>query len=267
MGKNAVLHQALAADKPHFLIPAHFPHIALGFVVVLHHDPPVPQGQLREQLFQGHLAIAILRVIQYVDEPLRKAMLLRDGGVHCDRRPVQVGKPWIIRRRPIDGLRSKPHDQPQHARLRVHVRIPLIGAVAVTDSGGTGHEVPPPITPGHPLDQYGHLLVTLVQSAPEAVFQRGWIHGAGVYRPHRVFKGIQALVLRSAVDTEYGFIFSGKGVPEAVLQKPVMAVDILVLVFLPDILDGLIIPTDADAVVECPARTDTGRSRGRNSPS
>ena len=146
-------------------------------------------------------------------------MLLRHGGVYRDRRAVEVCKPRVVRRGAVHGLRAQSHHQPQHARLRVHVRIPLIRAVAVPHAGGAGHEVAAPVAAGYPLHQYGHLLVPPVQPAAEPVLQRGGVHGAGVHRAHGVLERLQPLLLGAPVHAEHRLILAREGVAEAVLQE------------------------------------------------
>ena len=81
--------QALAADEPDILAHPHLPHAALRFIIVLHHSLLVPQRQVGEQPLQRHLAVAVLPAVQRVDEALGEAVLLRHGGVHGDRRPIE----------------------------------------------------------------------------------------------------------------------------------------------------------------------------------
>ena len=98
--------------------------------------------------------------------------------------------------------------------------------MAVTNTGGTGHEVFSPVRAGHPLDQHRHLLVFFVEPPHPPVFQSGIVHGAGVYPPDGLLKFLQPLFRCTLIDAEYGFVFSGKGVAEPVLQKAGRADDI-----------------------------------------
>ena len=146
-------------------------------------------------------------------------MLLFHSGKHGGGGAVQVGKPRIILFRTVYGFCSKPHDNTKHSRVLIHVRIPFVRAVAVSDAGGAGHEILFLIGSGNTLHQNGHLFVLFFQSAEPSVFQRGIVHGAGVHPAHRLFEIGKAFLRASLIDAEDGFIFPGKGVAETVFQE------------------------------------------------
>ena len=72
---------------------------------------------------------------------------------------------------------------------------------------------------GDPLHKDAHLLVHLLQPALAAVFKGGGVHRAGIDAAHGVFELLQPLLERAGVDTEHGFILSGKCISEPVFQK------------------------------------------------
>ena len=91
--------------------------------------------------------------------------------------------------------------------------------MAVAHTGSAGHKVLSVIGTGYPLYQNCHLFILFIQSPHPAVFQRGYVHGAGVYLPDRLLEGFQTLFRAALIDAENRFIFPGESVSEAVLQK------------------------------------------------
>ena len=179
-------------------------------------QPPGQDGQHRVQLL---FTERVFFQIQHIQLMLRKTVLLRHVFRHGDGGTVQVHQPGIIVLGPVHRLRSKPHYKAQHARVRIDVPPPLVGAVAVAHAGGAGHVELSVIGAGDPLHQNGHLLILLLQPSLSAVFQSRRVHGAGIDLTHRVFKGRKPFLRGSPVGAEHRFIFAREGVPEAVLEK------------------------------------------------
>lgn len=146
-------------------------------------------------------------------------MLLLCAGQHGHTGSVQIGKPGIILLGSVHRFGSQSHDDSQHSRAGVHVRHPLVGAVAVADSGGAGHEVFPVVRARYPLYQNCHLFILFIQSPHPAVFQCGNVHGAGIHLPDSLLKGLQTLLRTALIDAENRFIFPAKAFPKPSSKK------------------------------------------------
>ena len=134
-------------------------------------------------------------------------------------RPVQIHKPGIILSGSVNSSGSKAGHQPQHTRVLIHVRKPLVGAVAVAHAGRARHIIPAEIRTGYPLHQYRHLFVLLRQPPLLPVLQGRKGHGTGIDGPHRLFKGFQPFLRIPLIHAEHRLVFPRESVAKAVLQK------------------------------------------------
>ena len=214
-----VFKKPLTADKPDVPVDAPVTEHSLRLVVVLHDHPLIPKRQHIQELFQPHLLIAVFPAVQHIHISLREAVLLRGTRIDRDLRPVQIGEPGIILLCPVHSLGAQPHHHPQHSRLRVHVRIPLVSAVAVADTSHARHIVSFVVTAGNPLYENCHLLIFSRKPPPQPVLQCRPVHSACVDLPHCVLKCFQPLSHISSVHAENGLVFARKRVSEPVLQK------------------------------------------------
>ena len=186
---------------------------------MLHYHPFIPKRQHIQELLQPHLLIAVFPAVQHVHISLREAMFLRGARIDRDLGPIQIGEPGIILPCPVHGLGAQPHHHSQHSRLRVHVRVPLVSAVAVADARHAGHIVSLVVTAGNPLYENCHLFIFSCQPPSQPVLQRRPVHSACINLPHRVLERFQPLSHIPSVHTENGLVFARKRVAESVLQK------------------------------------------------
>ena len=186
---------------------------------MLHDHPLIPKRQHIQELLQPHLLIAVFPAVQHIHISLREAVFLRGARIDRDLRPVQIGEPGIILPCPVHGLGAQPHHHSQHSRLRVHIGIPLVSAVAVADARHAGHIVPFVVTAGNPLYENCHLFIFSCQPPSQPVLQRRPVHSACINLPHRVLERFQPLSHIPSVHTENGLVFARKRVAESVLQK------------------------------------------------
>src|SRR5699024_5702976 len=160
-----VFQKFLTAYEPYVLIPSQLSETVLRLTVVFKNCFFVPERKNRKQCFQRNLPETVFFAVKHVYISLRKFMLLFHSGKHGGSGAVQIGKPRIILFRTVYGFCSKPHDNTKHSRVLIHIRIPFVRAVAVSDAGGAGHEILSLIGSGNTLHQNGHLFVLFLQTA------------------------------------------------------------------------------------------------------
>ncbi len=145
-------------------------------------------------------------------------MPLRTRRLRLRRRLIQIDKPRIRTVRAVDRHRAESHDKPQHTRLRIHRGQKTIRAERIADARSARHVIVFIVRTGDALHENCHLLIPFVEAAAFAVVQRRKAHRARIDRPDRILKGFQIFFRRSRVGTENRFVFSRKGIAEAVFQ-------------------------------------------------
>ena len=135
------------------------------------------------------------------------------------QRIVKANDPGIVTGRAVDCPRTQAKDEAQHTGRHVDAFIPDVEIGRIANASYVGEKGLAVLVAGHALDQDGHLLILVDQTAVHPVVERIVIHHAGIDITDRLLKRLIALFRCALVGTEHALVFTSKGIAEIILEQ------------------------------------------------